>query len=60
MKQNLKFAIVPTKSFCLEDFDEFGSFANRSCTKTLRGAAKSQNRKIIKQKVSHQLLRLLS
>lgn len=54
MKQNLKFAIVPTKSFCLEDFDEFGNFANRSCAKALRGAAKSQNRKIIKQKVSHQ------
>ena len=37
MKQNLKFAIVPNKSFCLEDFDEFGSFANRSCAKALRG-----------------------
>lgn len=48
MKQNLKFAIMPTKSFCLEDFDEFGSFANRSCTKVLRG---EQNLKFAKRPI---------
>ena len=59
VKQNLKFAIVPTKSFCLEDFDEFGTFANRRCTTVLRGEAKSQNRKIIKQKTNQKVSRRL-
>ena len=60
VKQSHKIAFYQSSPFCLEDFDEFGTFANQSCARALRGEAKSQNRKIIKQKVSHRLLRLLS